>query len=80
MSTVLDVEPVVLKELDESRPCEWTDCQKDATWECLLTCGCSGDICTPHKEMQRGYSNKRAGGTCNKCMTRGVHVVQWLPL
>lgn len=80
MSVVLDAEPVVLEEIGVTRTCDWGKCTKEATWECLLTCGCTGAICDQHKIEQAKIDASPRGGHCNLCGARDVRIVQWMPL
>lgn len=47
---LLDAEPVVMEDANDTVECYWHTCHDDATWRTLWKCGCVHAYCAPHKQ------------------------------
>lgn len=82
MTTLPNVEPLVLEEIDLPLPCRWHEelpdrCRERATWIITWSCGCFELYCVPHADAARELT----GVLCEEHPEYPeIHVVGWGPL
>ncbi|QQO39405.1 hypothetical protein SEA_NAMAGO_4 [Microbacterium phage Namago] len=78
MSTLLDVEPILLEGADAATPCGYLGCEEVAAWSALFNCGETMSYCDAHlKWAQRQGS---IACDCPDSMGYAIWIVMVVPL